>query len=169
MSTDLTEIKNPRQLPNYDEMIGDLQAIVVETDHNAITVVIEGYHELGLQIKEFGLDKPAYLPQVAKDIKKSTRTIYKVLQFVNKWGDLQDFYNEIGGDKRVSWHQICNKYLSGAGETEDSKLSVSYDDLVTFIYENANYLADNALYTKHGVTLRVTQEQLEKYKEKENE
>ena len=84
MNTDLTEIKNPRQLENYDEMVEDLRAIVVETETRARLSLIEGYHELGKQIIDYGLDKPEYLSQVAQDIKKSIGAFLLVYQYLGE-------------------------------------------------------------------------------------
>lgn len=161
MNTDLTEIKNPRQLENYDEMVEDLRAIVVETETRARLSLIEGYHELGKQIIEYGLDKSEYLSQVAQDIKKSKRSVYRVLQFVRMYPDLE----KLPEGKDISWHQICNKYLIGKAEDEPEPVAVSQDDLVCYIYENSNFLAERALATKTGYTIRITNDQLEKYAE----
>lgn len=164
-TTEIIEIRNPRQLPDYDHMIDELQAIIVETETEARDRVIAGYHELGTRLIEFKLDKPEFLPQVAQDIKKSIATIYKVLQFVKRWANLQDFYDEIGGDKRISWHAICNKYLTNGKEDKGLVCSIPYEQLVLYIFENANYLADKALYTKRGVTIRISEDQIDKYLE----
>ena len=159
MNTDLTEIKNPRQLENYDEMVEDLRAIVVETETRARLSLIEGYHELGKQIIDYGLDKPEYLSQVAQDIKKSKRSVYRVLQFVRMYPDLE----LLPEGKDTSWHKICNKYLIGKSEDEPEPVAISQDDLVCYIYENSNSLAERANYTASGVTIKITREQLEKY------
>jgi len=159
MNTDLTEIKNPRQLENYEEMVEDLRAIVVETETRARLSLIEGYHELGKQIIEYGLDKPEYLSQVSQDIKKSKRSVYRILQFVRMYPDLE----MLPEGKDVSWHKICNKYLIGKSEDEPEPMAIKHDDLVCFIYENSNFLAERANYTASGVTIKITREQLEKY------
>ena len=159
MNTDLTEIKNPRQLENYDEMVEDLRAIVVETETRARLSLIEGYHELGKQIIDYGLDKPEYLSQVAQDIKKSKRSVYRVLQFVRMYPDLE----LLPEGKDTSWHKICNKYLIGKSEDEPEPVAISQDDLVCYIYENSNFLAERANYTASGVTIKITRDQLEKY------
>jgi hypothetical protein len=165
MGTEVVEIKNPRRLENYEYMIGDLRAIVVETETVARMSLIEGYHKLGLQIVEFGLDKQEYLTQVSQDIQKSKRSIYRILQFVRMYPNLED----LPEGKNTSWHQICNKYLIGKSDSEPEPVAVGYDDLVCFIYENSNLLADKALYTLSGVTIRITRDQLEKYVESRNE
>lgn len=159
MNTDLTEIKNPRQLENYDEMIEDLRAIVVETEARARLSLVEGYHELGKQIIDYGLDKSEYLSQVSQDIKKSKRSIYRILQFVRMYPDLE----MLPEGKDISWHKICNKYLIGKAEDDPEPLKISYDDLVCYIYENSNSLAERANYTASGVTIKITRDQLEKY------
>ena len=161
MNTDLTEIKNPRQLENYEEMVEDLRAIVVETETRARLSLIEGYHELGKQIIDYGLDKSEYLSQVSQDIKKSKRSVYRILQFVRMYPDLE----MLPEGKDVSWHKICNKYLIGKSEDEPEPMTIKHDDLVCFIYENSNLLADRAVITASGVTIRITNDQLEKYAE----
>jgi len=156
---ELIEIKNPRQLENYEEMVEDLRAIVVETETRARLSLVEGYHELGKQIIDYGLDKPEYLSQVSQDIKKSKRSVYRVLQFVRMYPDLE----MLPEGKDVSWHKICNKYLIGKSEDEPEPMTIKHDDLVCFIYENSNSLAERANYTASGVTIKITREQLEKY------
>ena len=105
------------------------------------------------------MDKPEYLSQVAQDIKKSKRSVYRVLQFVRMYPDLE----LLPEGKDTSWHKICNKYLIGKSEDEPEPLKISYDDLVCYIYENSNSLAERANYTASGVTIKITREQLEKY------
>jgi hypothetical protein len=159
--TEIIEVRNPRQLENYSTMIEDLQSIVVMAETNARLSLVEGYHQLGMQIIDYGLDKAEYLSQVSQDLQKSKRTVYRVLQFVRMFPDL----SILPEGNNVSWHQICNKYLVGKASEEPEPVIVRHDDLVAFIYENSNFLAEKAIRTLTGVTIRITKEQLEKYVE----
>lgn len=163
--SELIEIISPRQIDNYDEIIEDLRAIIVETETTARLALIEGYHELGKQIINYGLDKPEFLSQVSKDLQKSTRTIYRILQFVRMYPDL----NLLPEGKNVSWHQICNKYLIGKAGDDPTPIKFTHDDLVSFIYENSNLLADKAQITTKAIYFKITNEQMERYIESRRE
>jgi hypothetical protein len=161
---EIVEIRNPRQIPNYDNMIEDLRAIVVETETNARETVIVGYHELGRQIIDYHLDKPEFLQQVAQDIKKSKRTLYQILQFVKKWPTLQEFYDAVKEGKMASWHLVCNRYLAGKKE-EPELYYISCETLASYLKENADFVSSKVVFTKTGVTLRISKEQIEGFVE----
>lgn len=159
-ATEIKEITTARAIPEYENMIEDLRSIVVKTENDARLIVIEGYHELGTQMIKYGLNKPEFLTQVAQDLGKSKRTIYRVLQFVEMFPDLSQLPDGLD----ISWHKICNKYLIGKTENEE-EFSVPQDELTAYIFENSNYIASKAFFTKSGVTIRISREQLEKYME----
>ena len=163
-TTEIVEIRNPRQIPDYENMIEDLRAMVVETETNARMTVVEGYFELGKQIIDYGLDKSEYLQQVAQDIKKSKRTLYQILQMVRRWNTTEELFNDIKEGKLVSWHLICNRYL--AGKTDEPELYfVSPDIIADYLRNNADFVVNKVIYTKNGVTVRISREQLDSYQE----
>ncbi len=158
---EIIEIKNPRQIPNYSEMIEDMRSIIVKTEGDARMMVIEGYHELGTTLIKYKLNKPEFLSQVSQDLKKSKRTIYRVLQFVEMFPDLRDLPEGVD----ISWHKICNKYLVGKSEENETTFTVPRDELIAYIYENAEFLADTVTYNSNGLTLRVGKDSILKFVE----
>ena len=93
----------------YQMLIGDCQAIIVESGYTARWVLIEGYHSLGERISQ-DIDKdPDLVTRVTESLDKSTRTIQRAVQFYNKFPVLDTYTFPEG--KNVSWHSICNKYL----------------------------------------------------------
>lgn len=159
MKETIIEITNPRQIPNYEHMIDDLRSLIVRTETESQMMFIEGYHSLGKQLIEYGLNKPEYLPQISKDLGKSKRTIYRVLQFVEMFPDLDSLPEGLN----TSWHKICNKYL--IGKTKEEEFSMPLDELSCYLYENCTYLSEKANFNSNGVTIRISRDSLEKYME----
>lgn len=162
MVSEIQEITTPRLIPNYDHIIEDLRSIIITTENNARSIVLEGYHELGTEIIKYGLNKPEFMSLVAHDLGKSKRTIYRVLQMVEKWKTIDEMYSEVGME--ASWHKVCNVHLIGKTE-DDDQFSINLDELTAYLYENCSFVSKNALFTKNGVTIRITREQLERYME----
>jgi hypothetical protein len=156
---EIQEITNARMIPNYEHMIEDLKSLVVRTEVESRMMFIEGYHELGKQLINYGLNKPEFLSQVSQDIGKSKRTIYRVLQFVEMFPDLESLPEGLD----MSWHKICNKYLVGNSEIENEEFTMPLDELSCFLYENCTAISERATFNKNGVVIRLSRDLLEKY------
>ena len=103
-------ISNNKLAPEwYQMLIGDCQAIIIETDYTARWVRIEGYHALGERISQDINKDPDLVMRVAKPLNQSIRTIQRAIQFYNKFPVLDTYTFPEG--KNVSWYSICNKYL----------------------------------------------------------
>ena len=102
----------------YKALLEELKSTIVESSFISKWVVIEGYHKVGSALikaeddfKKHGIDSLAdRVSLVSQSLGKSRRTIYRAIQFVKKYPDL----NKLPEGKDTSWHRICNKYLPEA-------------------------------------------------------
>ena len=96
----------------YNLLVEDCKAIIVESVHNSNWTLIAGYHALGERIVEDEryqkYSSDSILPRLAKDIKTSTRTLYRAIKFFQMFPDLQ----KLPEGKNINWYKIINKYLT---------------------------------------------------------
>ena len=105
----------------YKLLVDDCKAIITEGVFTSSWILIETYHNLGKRILQdydnFQREKiygEKIVTQLAKSLRKSTRTIYRSLQFVKLYPKL----TLLPEGKNTNWHQICNKYLSNGEKKE---------------------------------------------------
>jgi N6-adenosine-specific RNA methylase IME4 len=102
-------------------LVDDCQSILVEGIWNYRLTLIKTYHLLGKRIlkendnfERVEIYGKKIVSQVSQSLGQSERTIWRVMQFVNKYPDL-DLLPE---GKNISWHKICNNLLPVLKEKE---------------------------------------------------
>ena len=97
----------------YEDLVEDCKDIITEAIFTSRWALVEGYHQLGERIvTENNLDrKEIYgkniLSRVAKSIGMSERTLYRAIQFYEKYPEL----DTVPEGKNISWHKLITKYL----------------------------------------------------------
>lgn len=102
----------------YKSMVEECQAIIVEGVFRSRMELIETYHHLGKRILEennnFERQKiygERLCHAVAQSLGKSDRTIWRSIQFVKKFPNLEEWIGGIAEGKNISWHKIIQIYL----------------------------------------------------------
>jgi N6-adenosine-specific RNA methylase IME4 len=110
----------------YVALIEECKAIITETIFNSRWALVEGYHALGERILQendnFAREKiygQKIIQRVGQSLGKSEQTIFYAVAFAKKWPDL----TTVPEGKNISWHKICNKYLS-AGPSRETPLEL---------------------------------------------
>lgn len=132
MSKKLTTILRNQEW--YQSLIEDCQSILTEGIWNYRLTLIKTYHLLGRRILEendnFKREKvygEEIVSHVSESLGQSPRTLWRALQFVRKYPDL-DMLPE---GKNISWHKICNNLLPSPKEKvilPKGKFQVIYAD-----------------------------------------
>lgn len=144
--------------PNYNYIIEDLKAILVEGIYNSNIELIKTYYAFGERIYEemkqhdstygLGLTK-----QIAEDLGKSQRTVQTCVKFAKEVPDLDKFLEVVEEGKAISWRRIANHYLV---EHEEPKLLPEPEpikDISLVVKANLQYLIDTATFDKDGLHL----------------
>lgn len=108
----------------YDAMIEECEAIISEAVETSRWALVEGYHALGKRILEEknkftkeGIDDNEIVSRVSQSLGKSTRTIYRAVQFAGMFQNPE----QVPGGKGITWHKVCNTVLVGKELTKDCK------------------------------------------------
>ena len=105
-----------------ETLVDDCVAIWTENDFLSRWHRIKAYHEIGMRILEEGTPYGSNIVSlVAQSIGKSTRNIYRAIEFAKRFPDL-DLLPE---GKNTTWYMIINKYLP-ASLNEEVKLELIY-------------------------------------------
>jgi len=91
----------------YEELKEEIMNRLTEGVHNSRWDLIVCYHDVGKLIAEGEKSKVSQVTQLAEDLGKHKRTIYRCHQFIKKFPDL----DALPDGKNISWHKIVNKYL----------------------------------------------------------
>ena len=98
----------------YKSLIEDCQSLLTEGIWNYRLTLIKTYHLLGKRILEendnFKREKiygEKIVSHVSQSLGQSPRTIWRAIQFVQKFPDL----DMLPGGKNISWNKICNELL----------------------------------------------------------
>ncbi len=96
----------------YQSLIDDCSSLIVESEFASRWSMIEGRHLLGKRIlqeeKNFGeIPFKDIVATVARDVNRSTRTVYRAVQFYKKFPDL----DRLPEGKDISYKKIVTKYL----------------------------------------------------------
>ena len=113
-----------KQTEEYDALIEDLKSILVEGVYASRWRLIETYHQLGMRILEDASfqkhakgNESSFLPHVAGIIGISERTLYRAIQFAEKYPIIE----KLPEGKNISWTKIIRKYLpEPKGESKES-------------------------------------------------
>jgi len=98
----------------YQSLVDDCKAIITEAVFNSRWALVEGYHMLGERIAtENNLERSEIygkkiLTGLSKSLDTSERTLYRAIQFYEKYPDLDN----LPEGKNISWNKIITKYLS---------------------------------------------------------
>lgn len=122
MNKEITKVDENRDMMNsdwYRLLVDDCGGIVTEASFIAHQTIIEGYHALGLRIKEDkdkfekkGIYGKGIIKLVSKAIHRGQRSVYYAVKFVEVFPDI----NSLPGEKNLTWSKLCKVYLSGKGE-----------------------------------------------------
>ena len=131
----MTEITSSEWFCNF---IDECKAIIVEGGFHSRWILIESYHALGKRILEennnFERAKiygDAIVKRIAESLGKSERTIYRSIQFVKKYPDL----NSLPEGKSISWGKICKEYLPVKSEEKQKSIKEVKCPNCGFIFE----------------------------------
>ena len=97
----------------YNDLVGDCQEIMTEAIFQSRWILVEGYHQLGMRIRndlnftEYAKGNGKALQDLAIKIKTSERTVYYALQFYDKYPSL----DKVPEGKNISWNKLITKYL----------------------------------------------------------
>jgi len=93
------------------EVANNCKQLLTEAHFTANWTIITAYHTLGLYLKDEAtkheIPLKELVAQVRKLINKSESTLYRAVQFSEKYPDL----NKLPEGKDTNWHKIVNKYL----------------------------------------------------------
>lgn len=93
------------------EVASNCQQLLTEAHFTANWTIITAYHTLGSYLKDeatkHNIKVGELVAQVRKIINKSESTLYRAVQFSEKYPDL----DKLPEGKDTNWHKICNKYL----------------------------------------------------------
>jgi len=123
----------------YQSLIDDCKSLLTEGIHNYRLTLIRVYHFLGRRILQdnnnFQREKiygERLCHTVAESLGQSERTIWRALQFVKKYPDLDKFIDATKEQKVLSWHKIVQYYLSEPKENKielpKGKFNIIYAD-----------------------------------------
>lgn len=94
----------------YKALLEDIASALAEGVYQSRWTLIEAYHAIGRRILE-EKDKAKSIKElcnsVTKSLGKKEGTLYKAVQFVEKYPDI----GNLPEGKNISWHKIVNKYL----------------------------------------------------------
>lgn len=103
----------------YDQMIEEVQNIITEGVFASRWTLIEAYHCVGAHIVTYATTNKEkevdVVQQVAKDIKKSNRTIYNAVKFFKTYPQL----DKLPGGKNITWRKIVYELLPEPQEPKE--------------------------------------------------
>ena len=109
----------------YQALVIDCKSIVTERLYRSRQEVIEGWHEVGERIAtDVNYRKHAHgnteiKRQLAIDIGASVQTLYKAVQFYEKFPELSAALQSFEEGKNISWRKITRLYLPTPSGNDD--------------------------------------------------
>ena len=100
-----------------ERLIEDCKAIIVESEFNSRMALVDGYWLLGERIvtdenyQKAAKGNLSSLSDLSKNIGTGERTIYRAMQFYEKYPDYEKFLETVG--KNISWNKIITELLPG--------------------------------------------------------
>lgn len=112
-------------------MVEDCRAILTEAVFNSRWALIDGYHQLGERIvtddnyQKWAKGNGASLSGLADNIGISERTLYRAIQFYEKYPDT----DKLPEGKNISWNKVVTQYLPAClnEHADDLTLKEKYD------------------------------------------
>lgn len=96
----------------YEALVEEVHAIIVEAVFNSRNELIKGYWEVGQTVRQFKKGEVTELLQdLAVDLGKSERTLWYAVQFYDKFPRLE-MIDQLPEQKNLSWNKIITKYLT---------------------------------------------------------
>src|SRR3990167_10309526 len=110
----MVNITTYEKTDEYEALIVDLKSILVEGVWASRWRLIETYHQIGTRIleddnfqKHAKGNESSFLPHMAGIIGISERTLYRTIQFAEKYPIIE----KLPEGKNISWTKIIRKYL----------------------------------------------------------
>ena len=132
-----TSLLNLYKSDEYNYLVEECRAIVIQRLKNSRTELIIGYGELGQRIfndplyKKYGKGNRSLLVNLFLDAGIREKTGYKAIQFYEKF--IHEKFKDVShaleslfpneGDN-LSWNKVCNKYLPEPREKEKEETEV---------------------------------------------
>lgn len=125
MDKAITTINEPQE-EWYKALIEECKAIITESVFTSRWALVEGYHQLGERIvtdeqfQKYAKGSYSSLTRVSKNLRLSYRTLYRAIQFYEKYPDL----SLVPEGKNITWRKIITKYLPESSEPNQEKIKV---------------------------------------------
>ena len=116
----------------YISLVDDCKAVITEALYLSNWEKVIGYHAVGKRIatdanfKKHGKGNLSSLSGLARNLSTSPRTIYRAVQFYEKYPDVKSLVSELPDGKSITWNKIVTKLLPAPpDELSDTDESVS--------------------------------------------
>lgn len=140
----------------YIHFLEELQATVYEGEYNARWELLKTYHAVGKLITEHTENfnhAEVYSSRiydiVAEDIKKSKSTVFKAVQFYQKYPNALTDVSSLPEGKNISWSKLVSKYLPEPKElpipSNDNKDEVINNEPVLIKTDEKSNITSNVL------------------------
>jgi hypothetical protein len=117
---------NDIEADELQSLIDDIRATKVEKEFESNFARVEMYHLIGERITNdriYKRDGAKVFVTVTQETKIKQRNLYRAVQFYEKCKDL----STLPYGKDVSWHKICNEYLTNPKDKEEPVMCVCPD------------------------------------------
>jgi len=139
------------QSENYNHLVEELNAILVEGVYNSNLTLLETYHHFGSVLAQhertYG---DGFTKRVSKDLGKSQSTVQKCIRFATLYPDIQTLLDQY--DKTLTWRRVANEILIEKKE-EPKLISEPVQDVASCIRANLKFLIETAEVKSDGVHL----------------
>jgi len=99
----------------WDSLIEDCKAILIESVTTVRGAIIECKWELGNRLLEAGDERiTPLLQRVAVEVHVSERDLFYCLAFRKKFPSLKEMWGRVPEGKNISWHKLVNNYIDFA-------------------------------------------------------
>ena len=147
----------------YTQLVGDLEAIVVERVFEAEDAKVNCYHEVGERIltendnfERASVYGESIVAKIAKSLHTSKRTIYYSIAFAKQYPDM----NLLPIGKDMTWSKVI-KLLTTPKEEEALPALPTADKLEKIINDYLPWMITNLTQNKKGINLFLPNEKIE--------
>jgi len=136
---------------NYNHLVEELNAILVEGVYNSNLTLLETYHNFGSVLAQHETSYgDNFTKRVAQDLGKSQSTVQKCIRFARLYPDIQVLLDQY--DKTLTWRKVANEILVEKKE-EPKLLAEPVQDVAGCIRANLKFLIETAEVKSDGVHL----------------
>lgn len=118
----VTKDNNYRNSQEYEALVDECRAIIVERGFIARSEIIVAYGEVGQRIyndplyQKFSKGNNQFIRQLCNDLRINIKTGYSCIHFYEKYihgkfSDVSNVLETLPEGKNISWHKIVNLYL----------------------------------------------------------